>query len=150
MSEQTTSPAAAEGPPPPDTGAAQLADQLTPTEQLGAVAGAITQLPAGVKLTTNLDTLEKEKPGQPFWFQHGGQYFRLLEPDDVAFDDVVIVQERPQLMMHILLDPQQAGAYFDLVKTTPMTVGKMKQLVKDYTKHFGLTDLGELGGSARS
>jgi hypothetical protein len=130
-------------------------------EPAAELAGKLTQLPAGVKLATNLDTYEKEKPSQPFWFQHGGAFFRLLDPDDVDFDDIIIVQENPRLMMHILLDPQQKGAYFEVAQGTRdaegnvitegvrMTVGKMKQLVKDYTKHFGLTDLGELAGSAR-
>lgn len=113
------------------------------------LAGKITQLPAGVKLATNLDTFEKEKPGAPFWFQHNGSFFHLLDPDDVDFEDVVVVQEHPRLMMHILLDPTQRVAWSAATKATPLTVGKMKQLVGDYTKHHGLTDLGELGGSAR-
>jgi len=113
------------------------------------LAGKITQLPAGVKLATNLDTYEKEKVGQPFWFQHGNAFFHLLDPDDVDFEDVVVVQEHPRLMMHVLLDPTQRVAWSAATKETPLTVGKMKQLVGDYTRHHGLTDLGELGGSAR-
>lgn len=151
---------------------AQRADVVSePAEALGAdadaaaaaLAGKITQLPAGVKLSTNLDTYEREKPDEPFWFQHGGAFFNLLDPEDVDFDDIIIVQENPRLMMHILLNPEQRGAYFDVikgqpgneaagvpeVKAVPMKVGKMKKLVGDYTQHYGLTDLGELGGSAR-
>lgn len=113
------------------------------------LAGKITQLPAGVKLATNLDAYEKEKPGTPFWFQHGSAFFHLLDPDDVDFEDIVVVQEHPRLMMHILLDPAQRNAWAAATKETPLTVGKMKKLVGDYNRHHGLTDLGELGGSAR-
>jgi hypothetical protein len=143
--------------------AVQAADKISADAELSELAGRITQLPAGVKLSSNLDTYEKEKPQEPFWFQHGGAFFHLLDPDEVDFDDIIIVQENPRLMMHILLDPDQRGAYFDVikgqpadeesgrpeVKGAPMKVGKMKKLVADYTRHYGLTDLGELGGSAR-
>ncbi len=129
--------------------AAAAAEQLGADAEAASLAGKITQLPAGVKLSTNLDTYEKEKPGQPFWFQHGNAFFHLLDPDDVDFEDVVVVQEHPRLMMHILLDPEQRSAWSDATKETPLTVGKMKQLIKEYTRHHGLTDLGELSGSAR-
>lgn len=117
--------------------------------EIAELAGKITQLPAGVKLASNLDTYEKENPGAPFWFQHNSSFFRLLDPDDVDFEDIVVVQEHPRLMMHILLDPAQRGAWSAATKEKTLTVGKMKQLVKDYTQHHGLTDLGELAGSAR-
>lgn len=129
-----------------DDPAAVLAEKLSPNETLSEVAGKITQLPAGVKLTTNLDTYEKERPNEPFWFQHEGQFFHMVDPDDVDFQDIVIGQENPRLMLHVLLDEDQRDAFFAL----RMPVGKMKKLVEDYTQHYGLTDLGELGGSARS
>lgn len=125
------------------------AEQMSADKEAAALAGKITQLPAGVKLASNLDAFEKEKPGEPFWFQHGTSFFHLLDPDDVDFDDIVVVQEHPRLMMHILLDPGQRNAWAEVTKKTPMTVGKMKKLVGDYTRHYGLTDLGELAGSAR-
>lgn len=141
----------------------QPADALAAETDAAAskLATRITELPAGVRVATNLDTFENEKPDKPFWFQHGNAFFRLLDPDNVDFDDVTVVQENPRLMMHILLDPEQRGAYFEVtqgvrgddgevvLEPTPMRVGKMKKLIGDYTKHFGLTDLGELAGSAR-
>jgi hypothetical protein len=137
--------------PDPNVAAEAAAAQLgaEADKESAELAAKITQLPAGVKLATNLDTYEKEKPGAPFWFQHGGGFFHLLDPDDVDFEDVVVVQEHPRLMMHILLDPTQRAAWSDATNGTPLTVGKMKQLVKEYTRHHGLTDLGELTGSAR-
>lgn len=137
-------------PAPADAAAAQLADQLSPDADTAELASKITQLPAGVTLATNLDTYENEKPEKPFWFQHGGGFFHLLDPDNVDFQDIVIVQENPRLMMHVLLDPQQRGAFADATGKMPLTVGKMKKLVSDYTRHHGLTNLGELDGSARS
>ena len=126
----------------------QLADTLAnATEQdLAAVAGKIESLPPGVKLTTNLDTYEKERPQEPFWFQHEAEYFRLMDPDDVDFQDIIIGQENPRLMMHVLLEEQHRERFF----AKRMPIGKMKKLIRDYTQHFGLTDLGELAGSARS
>lgn len=134
-------------PDPAEAAAAQIGTDADAASS--ELAGKITQLPAGVRLATNLDTYEKEKSGTPFWFQHGGAFFHLLDPDDVDFEDVVVVQEHPRLMMHILLDPAQRTAWSAATKETTLTVGKMKQLVRDYTRHHGLTDLGELGGSAR-
>lgn len=133
-------------PAPEEQAAGALATQAeAPVAELAA---KLTQLPAGVKLATNLDTYERERPAKPFWFQHGGAFFELMDPDEVDFDDIIIVQENPRLMMHILLNSEHRAAYFDVVKETPMKVGKMKKLVSDYTQHYGLTNLGELGGSA--
>lgn len=147
MSDETLQLPTPPAPGPAEAAAAQLGTDAD--KEAAELAGKITQLPAGVKLATNLDTYEKEKPGSPFWFQHGGAFFHLLDPDDVDFEDVVVVQEHPRLMMHILLDPTQRTAWSRATKDTPLTVGKMKRLVGDYTRHHGLTDLGELGGSAR-
>jgi len=146
MSDQTTAAAIASGPATADEEAARLADKLSGNETLSDVAGKITQLPAGVKLSSNLDTYEKEKPTEEFWFQHEDQFFRMVDPDEVDFQDIVIGQENPRLMMHVLIEPEQRDEFFS--KRLP--VGKMKKLIRDYTRHFGLTDLGELAGSARS
>lgn len=146
MSDETTAPAITSGSATADEEATRLADKLSGDETLSAVAGKITQLPAGVKLSSNLDTYEKEKPTVEFWFQHEEQFFRMVDPEDVDFQDIVIGQENPRLMMHVLIDPEQRDEFF--AKRLP--VGKMKQLIRDYTRHFGLTDLGELTGSARS
>jgi hypothetical protein len=126
----------------------RLADALAdePTAVLAAAGRAIEQLPPGVKLASNLDTWEKEKPEEPFWFQHEGEYFRMLDPEDVDFQDIVVGQENPRLMMHVLLDEGHRDRFFS--KRLP--IGRMKKLIRDYTTHFGLTDLGELAGSARS
>jgi hypothetical protein len=113
---------------------------------LADTAKKIESLPAGVKLATNLDTYEKERPSDPFWFQHEGKYFHMVDPEDVDFQDIIIGQENPRLMLHVLIDAEQRDAFFSL----RMPMGKMKKLINDYTRHFGLTDLGELGGSAQS
>lgn len=113
---------------------------------LAEVADRVEQLPPGIKLSSNLDTYENEKPAEPFWFQHDGEYFRLMDPEDVDFQDILVGQENPRLMLHVLLDAGHRDRFFS--KRLPM--GKMKKLIMDYTKHFGLTDLGELAGSARS
>lgn len=113
---------------------------------LADAAKKIEALPPGVKLATNLDTYEKERPSEPFWFQHEGKYFHMVDPEDVDFQDIIIGQENPRLMLHVLIDAEQRDAFFSL----RMPMGKMKKLINDYTRHFGLTDLGELGGSAQS
>lgn len=146
MSDETTTPALTSGPAAADEEAARLAGKLSGNETLSDVAGKITQLPSGVKLSSNLDTYEKEQPAEEFWFQHEGQFFRMVDPEDVDFQDIVIGQENPRLMLHVLLEPGQRDEFF--AKRLP--VGKMKRLILDYTTHFGLTDLGELAGSARS
>lgn len=146
MSDETTTSTGTSGSTTADEEAAALADKLSANETLSDVAGKITQLPAGVKLSSNLDTYEREKPAEEFWFQHEGQFFRMVDPEEVDFQDIVVGQENPRLMMHVLMEPEQRSEFF--AKRLP--VGKMKQLIRDYTKHFGLTDLGELAGSARS
>src|SRR5215207_3166270 len=70
MSDETTTPALTSGPAAADEEAARLAGKLSGNETLSDVAGKITQLPTGVKLSSNLDTYEKEKPAEEFWFQH--------------------------------------------------------------------------------
>jgi hypothetical protein len=132
-------------PPDPET---QLADQLAAEaeEPLAQTAGRIEKLPPGVKLASNLDTYERERPEAPFWFQHDGEYFRLVDPEDVDFQDILVGQENPRLMLHVLLADDQRDRFFS--KRLPM--GRMKKLIIDYTRHYGLTDLGELAVSARS
>lgn len=119
-----------------------------PAEALAAETARKIEIkpPPGVKVASNLDTYEKEKPEEPFWFQHEGEFFQMSDPEDVDFQDIVIGQENPRLMMHVLMVEDHRDRFFS--KRLPM--GKMKKLLGDYTKHYGLTDLGELAGSARS
>jgi hypothetical protein len=124
----------------------ELADALAGDAEtvLASAAKKIEELPPGVRLASNLDTYERERPGKPFWFRHEGQYFHMMDPEDVDFQDIIIGQENPRLMLHVLIDAQQRDAFFSL----RMPMGKMNKLINDYTRHFGLTDLGELNGSA--
>jgi hypothetical protein len=126
----------------------KLADRLATeaTATLAQAARKVEQLPPGVKLSSNLDTYENERPAEPFWFQLDDEFFRLLDPEDVDFQDILVGQENPRLMLHVLLDDAHRDRFF--AKRLPL--GKMKKLIMDYTKHFGLTDLGELAGSAQS
>lgn len=128
--------------------AEKLAGELSAEAQqdLAEMAARIEQLPHGVKVSSNLDAYEKERPNQPFWFQHGGEYFHLKDPDDVDFHDIIVGQENPRLMLHVLLEEGHRDRFF----SKPLPLGKMKKLILDYSTHFGLTDLGELAGSARS
>jgi hypothetical protein len=148
MTDENTVPIQAYQPPPAGEGPDHLADGMVAdaVKPLAQVAKGIEQLPPGVKLSSNLDTYERERPTEPFWFQHEGEFFRLVDPEDVDLQDILIGQENPRLMLHVLLDDGHRDRFF--AKRLP--IGKMKQLVHDYTKHFGLTDLGELAGSARS
>jgi hypothetical protein len=148
MSDENTVNIASYVPPAEPGLEEQLADTLATEAQqtLAKVAGKIEQLPPGVKLSTNLDTYERERPTEPFWFQHEGEYFRLVDPEDVDFQDIMIGQENPRLMLHVLLEEGHRDRFF----ATRMPMGKMKKLIMDYSKHFGLTDLGELAGSAPS
>jgi hypothetical protein len=125
-----------------------LADALASDAEktLADTAKKIEVLPPGVRLASNLDTYERERPAEPFWFQHENQYFRMIDPEEVDFQDIIIGQENPRLMLHVLMDPDQRDTFFSL----RMPMGKMKKLITDYTRHFGLTDLGELAGSAPS
>jgi hypothetical protein len=127
----------------------ELADQLVADaeEPLADTAKKIeVALPPGVKLASNLDTYEREAPEKPFWFQHEGEFFRMMDPEDVDLTDILVGQENPRLMLHVLLDESHRDRFF----TKKMPMGKMKKLVKDYQTHYGMTDLGELAGSARS
>jgi hypothetical protein len=112
-----------------------LADALASDAEktLADTAKKIEVLPPGVRLASNLDTYEN-------------QYFRMIDPEEVDFQDIIIGQENPRLMLHVLMDPDQRDTFFSL----RMPMGKMKKLITDYTRHFGLTDLGELAGSAPS
>lgn len=153
MSEEPTQviagavePPAAERPVEQDR---HLADDLVgrAEQPLAEVARKIEVMPPpGVKISSNLDAYERERPDDPFWFQHENEFFHMMDPEDVDLQDILIGQENPRLMMHVLLEEGHRDRFF--AKRLPM--GKMKKLIGDYTKHFGLTDLGELAGSARS
>lgn len=101
------------------------------------------------KVTLDLDTLDDEEPPEskePFTFRLGGVEYEPVDPEELDWQDLLVGQENPRLMMHIILPEEQRKTFFG----QKLAVRKLKRLTVDYARHYGLGAQGEDGGSAGS
>jgi len=104
------------------------------------------ELPPKPKALFSLDDLENEKTAEPFIFDYQGATFELLDPQDLDWQDLMVAQENPRLMIHIIMPEEQRPIFLE--KKLPMR--KLEALLKRWQQHFGLPTAGEAEGSARS
>jgi hypothetical protein len=122
--------------PPPST--EPTADQMVPEE--------IRLRRASLKPLFNLDELENEKTSEPFVFEFGGDVFELLDPKDIDWQDLLVIQENPRLTLHVIMPEDQRAQFLE--KKLPMR--KFEVLLNRWQQHFGLPTPGEDNGSAGS
>lgn len=130
------------GPPAPAAAFPVPAPAPTPNPELMEP----TEIRANRKVLFVLDELENEKTSEPFVFQYQGQVFELLDPKDVDWQDLMIGQEQPRLMMHVIMAEDQRAKFLEL----KLPLRKMEALMTRWQEHFGLPSTGEDDGSARS
>lgn len=121
--------------PAPAMPVEQKASDFTPTE-----------VRANRKVLFALDELENESISEPFVFTYQGDEFELLDPKDIDWQDLMVAQEQPRLMLHVIM-PEGLREKF-LEKKLPMR--KLEALLTRWQQHFGLPAAGEDEGSARS
>lgn len=128
------------GPPPP----AQAFPAPAPTPQAELMQPS--EIKANQKVLFVLDALEREKVAEPFIFEYQGEIFELLDPKDIDWQDLMIGQEQPRLMLHVIMAEDQRARFLE--KKLPMWL--LEELLTRWQQHFGLPDSGEGDGSARS
>lgn len=136
------------GPAPTDPASLPSAPPVFPAPN---PAPTVEQMhPAEVKANRKvlfvLDELENEKTSEPFVFEYQGEVFELLDPKDIDWQDLMIGQEQPRLMLHVIMPEDQRQRFLE--KKLPMR--KMEALLTRWQQHFGLPSAGEGDGSARS
>lgn len=98
-------------------------------------AAADTALPVSL----DLDALEREgeRPG-PFLFQHEGQTFNMMDPQDIDWQDLLSGLRNPALFIRFAMSVQDQKRFFSL----RVPGWKMNKLMKAYQDHYGIPDLG--------
>lgn len=120
---------------PVPTAPAVTAEELRPAE-----------LKAPRKVLFNLDQLENEKSAEPFVFAYQGKEFELLDPKDIDWQDLMVIQDNPRLTLHVLMPEDQRAEFLEL----KLPMRKFEALLSRWQDHFGLPNAGEGTGSAPS
>lgn len=104
------------------------------------------ELPGKPKALFKLDDLENDRTSEPFIFEYQETTFELLDPKDIDWQDLMVAQENPRLMIHVIMPEAQRPIFLE--KKLPMR--KLEALLTRWQQHFGLPSAGEAKGSARS
>jgi hypothetical protein len=140
----------------PLTRAPQPAPEPAPEpEPAAAVAPPDTKAsPAApkTKVTLDLDVLDAEQPRDdrpdPFSIRLQGQEFIFEDPEELDWQDLIVGQDNPRLMLHVILGNDDQRTRFFALKD--VKVRHMRTITAGYQKHYGLGSEGEDAGSARS
>ncbi len=94
----------------------------------------------------NLDTLEREG-GEipPFEFTLGGRDYRLIDPQDVDWQDLLLSMRDPVVFFTFVLPKEDQAEFFK----AKLKNWKMNVLMTKYQEHFKLPSAGEAAGSPR-
>lgn len=101
--------------------------------------------PKALFVLDDLDAEGADTP-PPFVFEYQGETFEFMNPEDIDWQDLMVGQDNPRLMLHIILPEAQRAAFME--KKLPLRL--MKALLSRWNEHFNLPDPGEASGSARS
>lgn len=104
------------------------------------------ELPPRPTALFKLDDLENERTAEPFVFEYQGEIFELMDPKDIDWQDLLVAQEQPRLMIHVIMPEEQRPRFLEM----KLPMRKLEALLTRWQQHFGMTPAGEAGGSARS
>lgn len=91
------------------------------------------------KVSFDLDALEREGVvAEPFTFQYDGEQYRMLDPQEVDWQDLLSGLRNPALFVRFAMPLDQQKDFF--AKRVP--AWKMNRLMKAYQEHYGIPDLG--------
>lgn len=130
-------------PPPPPAQPAPVYTQELPPRPTEVLA---VRDPQERKALFKLDDLENEKTAEPFVFEYQGDIFELLDPKDLDWQDLMVAQEQPRLMIHVIMPEEQRAKFLE----KKLSLRKLEALLGRWQQHFGLPTAGEADGSARS
>lgn len=91
------------------------------------------------KVGLDLDVLEREGDiAEPFTFQHDGDTYTMLDPQEIDWQDLLSGLRNPALFIRFALPVDQQRTFFG--KRIPSW--KMNKLMAAYQQHYGIPDLG--------
>ncbi len=93
------------------------------------------------KLAIDLDALEREGAvAEPFEFGHDGKSYRLLDPSEIDWQDLLSGLRNPALFVRFAMPIEQQKDFF----SAKVPAWKMNKLMEAYQAHFGIPDMGNL------
>lgn len=89
------------------------------------------------KNALNLDALEREGAPEPFEVFHGGRLYKLTDPKEIDWQDLIAALGNPALFFRRVLPESEWTTFM----STKMPTWKMNKLMEKYLQHYGLPDL---------
>lgn len=95
-----------------------------------------------VDVSLDLDALEREGAPEPFAIQAGGRVYVFTDAMDLDWQDIMRALSDPPLFFRLTLPADDATQLLG----TKLPVWKMRRLMNDYLRHYGMpTQPGESG-----
>lgn len=90
-------------------------------------------------VTLDLDSLEREGAvAETFSFQYEGHTYRMLDPQDIDWQDLLSGLRNPALFVRFAMPVEDQKQFF----TARVAAWKMNKLMAAYQDHYGIPDLG--------
>ena len=89
---------------------------------------------SGPDLTLDLDALEREKAPKPFYFQHLGERYLLVDPQEIDWQELIIAIGDTFTFFRTIIPADDREKFF----TAKLPSWKMRALMERYQEHYGL------------
>jgi hypothetical protein len=90
-------------------------------------------------VTIDLDAMEREGAvPDAFTFKHEGNSFRMLDPQEIDWQDLLSGLRNPALFVRFAMPLEDQKKFF----SARVPSWKMNKLMQAYQDHYGLPDLG--------
>lgn len=96
-------------------------------------------------ISLNLDSLEREGRAEPFAIVLGGNRILMSDAQDVEWQSLMLAMQNPHAFFKLVVPADDQDAFF----AADLATWKMRRLMEEYTRHYGLTDPGNPGASPR-
>lgn len=87
-------------------------------------------------VTLDLDTLERQKTPEPFYFRHLGQRYLLVDPQEVDWQELILAINNTYQFFTTIVPADNRDDFF----AAKMPSWKMRALMDRYMQHYGLPD----------
>lgn len=108
-------------------------------------------LPTRPTALFKLDDIEREAASEkedlpPFTVEGtDGEVYTLIDPQDADWQDILVAQENPRLLVHVLMPEEQREKFL----AQKMSLRVLTKILSKWQSYYSLTTPGEAGGSAR-
>lgn len=98
------------------------------------------------KVNLNLDSLEKERPKEPYTTTLRGRRITLTDPADIDWLALAEMGDDPVLFVTACMSDEDSDFFYE----EPLESWKVNVLMDDFMRHFGLGGRGKSRRSSRS